>query len=177
MKKVLSAGISLAVLLSFGVAGAEGITPAAGNINTNNLQAQNSQGNQNNNTNTYTQANAANLGANGQLQLSADASCMRAAIEKRDTAIINGFNAFHAQSVATISTRTTTLGNAWTKTGEARVAANKAAWATWRENMRTNRNTFRSAKTAAWNQFKTDRTACGVKSSAEAGTSGMDTSL
>lgn len=174
MKKLITAGVSLVVLFSFGFAGAEELVPFPGTQVQAGVQGQAKKNiNKEYGTNPLVNANANTTTAS----VSPDAACMISAITSRDNKVMTALDAYHAQVKARLQTRIDEQSGIWKLTGETRAQANKTVWTNWRNDLRTTRNTFRSAKTTAWTQFKADRTACGIKSSSETGTSSMDSSI
>ena len=94
-------------------------------------------------------------------------SCIKPAVEKRETAIGAGFSAYTTAVNATLATRKTSLVAAWTLTdATARQTAIRAAWKAYRDSMDTARKTLRTARISAWTQFATEVKACGASLSA-----------
>ncbi len=92
-----------------------------------------------------------------------DIACMQQAIEKRDTAIISGLDAYYAVTEASLQTRKETMKTAWAITDvKERRTALKDAWKTYRETIKIARNSFKTAKKSAWQQFYADRKTCGT---------------
>lgn len=101
------------------------------------------------------------------MQKTVDASCMSAAVSKRDVAISTAL-----QTVVTaLQTRGTSLSTAWNGTEKVQIkadikAANTAFAGTWRA--------FDKIRKAAWAQYAVDAKACKV-SSVDAGSASLTT--
>ena len=108
-----------------------------------------------------------------------DIACIKSAVEKRDTAIIAAFDALHDSAKTALIARKTALLAAWDIADRtARRAALKNAWKTYGEAIASARRTFRAARLAAWQQFRTDRKACGKAATSDDRTeSGIDAKL
>lgn len=90
-----------------------------------------------------------------------DATCIQNAIEKRDAALIAGWDIFSGAVKTALQTRKDTLKTAWGKATKAeRKAAVKAAWDTYKKSARDARTTMKKVKKDAWNQFRKDRVGC-----------------
>ena len=112
-------------------------------------------------------------------KLTFDPVCMQNAVDKRDTAVIAGFDAYHTSVSSALLTRKTALVAAWGLTDvTARNAAIRVAWKDYRTALSNARKTLRTARLAAWKQFHTDRRACkGPNNSNEANGQGVDATL
>ena len=90
-----------------------------------------------------------------------DLACMKAAIGKRDGAIISAFDTFYNAAKSALNARNSALQAAWGMTDKkARQDAQKKAWSDYRSAVKDARKTFRDAQKTAWKQFNTDAKAC-----------------
>jgi len=108
-----------------------------------------------------------------------DPTCIKTAIEVRDTAIIAVVEKFDTAIVNALNTRKTALKAAWDKTdkGERR-AAIKEVLTTYRKAAQDARQTLRTEKRAAWKKYYTDRKACGVSGASDGNsTEGIDANI
>ena len=97
----------------------------------------------------------------GKQATATDLACMQAAIEKRENALIAAVDANNAAWKASLTTRRDELIAAWKLTdSKARREAVKAAWKKFRDARKTQRETLRTARKNAWEQFKKDAKAC-----------------
>lgn len=94
-----------------------------------------------------------------------DLACMKAAVEKRENAIIAAKTKAFTSMDTAFKARRDALKTAWDKTDvkERREAIN-AAWKTFREAHKAARTQLRNDDKAAWKTFKTDRKACKIDS-------------
>lgn len=107
-----------------------------------------------------------------------DGSCMQAAVDKRDSAIIVAWDAYSVSMKTALSTRKDALKAAWAKSAIAeRRTALKAAWEAYRKATQTSRNALNKAKREAWNQFSKDRKACKSNVWDDAASSASDAGL
>lgn len=93
---------------------------------------------------------------------SIDAACMKTAIDKRETAVINAIDAFNASLKSAHTARKSALMSAWDKTErkerrKAQLEARKA----FKDSAKSARETLRDARKSAWETFGTDAKACG----------------
>lgn len=106
-----------------------------------------------------------------------DTACMQAAVDKRETAIIAGVDAYSSAVKSALSVRKDALKAAWAITEKAqREAALKAAWFAFRDAGKKTSGAMKDAKNAAWKTFKTDAKAC-RQSDADSEGQGTDMSL
>lgn len=96
---------------------------------------------------------------------SVDLACMKAAVEKREDAIIASKEKAFASYDAAFKARRASLSTAWTiaVVKDRRVAIN-AAWATFRTSHKDARTQLREEDKALWSTFKTDSKVCKVDS-------------
>lgn len=106
-------------------------------------------------------------------------SCMQAATDKRDNAIIAGLDVYYPAAKTALQTRQAALKAAWTQTDtKTRRAATKTAWDTYKNSVKSARATMKAAHKAAWTAFETDRKACNPKATKDDnGSLGMDSQL
>jgi len=110
--------------------------------------------------------------------ITADATCMKNAIEKRDTTIISSFDIYQASVKSALEARKTALKAAWDLNDKAqRKAAIKAAWKNYRDSVKLARSTLNAAKKAAWKQYVVDRKACKSVGMEDSTGSGVDAIL
>ncbi len=97
-----------------------------------------------------------------------DVACIQAAVDKREAAIIAALDTYHSAAKTAFETRRSALQAAWAITDRAeRRAALKAAWAAFRKSTREASSTFRKARRTAWEQYRTDRKACGTSATSD----------
>jgi len=91
-----------------------------------------------------------------------DPACMQTAVDKRDTAIIAGVDAYSGTIKLALGARKDALKTAWAieNRTERRVAIKKV-WKDFKVTSEKARKDFKLAKRAAWDQFNQDRKACG----------------
>lgn len=88
-------------------------------------------------------------------------ACMQTAVEKRDNALIAGVDAYHTSVRKALEVRRDALKAAWGVTDRKdRREALQAAWKTYKESRGAAAKALKSAKRAAWEQFKMDRKGC-----------------
>lgn len=99
-----------------------------------------------------------------------DVACVKAAVEKRETAIEAASDAYNTSVKAARLARKTAELAAWDLTDrKARKAAMTAAARGFREAVKTARNTLRTARQGAWKEYKKDLQACGARGGDEGG--------
>jgi len=108
-----------------------------------------------------------------------DPTCIKNAIEKRDTAIIATVNRFQTTIVNALNTRKTALKAAWEKTDRSeRRTAIKEAWTAYKKAAKDARQTLKTEKKAAWKQYHMDRKACGISGASDDNAGeGVDTNI
>ncbi len=90
-----------------------------------------------------------------------DVACIQGAIEKRDTAIIGGVDAFGTAIKSALTTRKDALKAAWAvEKAKDRRAARKAAWAAYDKAAKDAHSALKSVRNGAWSTYKTDLKAC-----------------
>lgn len=94
-----------------------------------------------------------------------DATCMSAAVEARETALIAAWSDLNTALTAVLTDRKADLVAAWTLTDVTeRGKALKAAWGDWRAARKSADSEFRSDRKAAWDEFKkTSKDQCKLK--------------
>lgn len=91
-----------------------------------------------------------------------DSACMQAAVDKRETAIIAGVDAYSATVRLALSARKDALKVAWgIADAKERRMVLKKVWKDFKVTSEKARKDFKLAKRAAWDQFNRDRKACG----------------
>lgn len=91
-----------------------------------------------------------------------DPACMQIAVDKRETAIIAGVDAYSVTARSALSARKDALKTAWgiADVRERRMALKKV-WRDFKFTSEKARKDFKSAKRTVWDQFNKDRKACG----------------
>ena len=90
-----------------------------------------------------------------------DVTCMQNAVEKRDTAIMAGVDAYSAAVKTALMTRKDALKAAWALTDKTqRNAALKTAWTAFEGTWKKASAAMKTARNGAWTAFKTDSKAC-----------------
>lgn len=171
MKKIIVAIMVLAVSLTFAgavLANQENHTPNLG-------QGQNQNQNQNQGVllarinELMAQINAlkARLGIDNATSTHAikqiDATCVKAAVEKREGAVATAFDAKSTCIKNALIARKNSLVNAWANKTDVkeRNSAIKTAWDTFRQTKNDCQKTYKDAITNTWKQFRTDAKNCG----------------
>lgn len=91
-----------------------------------------------------------------------DAACMKTAIDKRETAVINAMDAYNVSIKSAYQARKSALLSAWDKTErKERRQAQQEARKAFKESAKAARETLRDARKSAWETFGTDAKACG----------------
>lgn len=91
-----------------------------------------------------------------------DITCIQAAVDKREAAIIAAVDTYHSTVKTALETRRAALKAAWAIADRTqRRAAIKAAWDAFRGTWRTASNALHKTRRDAWKQYRTDRRACG----------------
>ena len=104
--------------------------------------------------------------------------CIKNAIDKRDTAIIAGVDAFSTAVKNALSARKDALKAAWDKPDKKeRQAALKAAWKAYKEAIKNARKDLKTARQNAWKTFNAERKSCNVRESEPGGGEGADSGL
>jgi hypothetical protein len=84
-----------------------------------------------------------------------DATCMSAAVDTRETALMSAWSELNTSLTADLTARKTSLVAAWGMSDTAeRSKALKTAWATWKTNKKEAHTEFKSDRKAAWETFK-----------------------
>ncbi len=104
---------------------------------------------------------------NDNARISINAECMKAAIEARDTAIINELDIFSGKIRTALTVRKDALKTSWDLFGKARRDSIRSAWRTYSISTKAAKNEHQTARRTAWNTFHTARAACGDKSPSE----------
>ena len=106
-------------------------------------------------------------------------TCMQAAVDARDTAVIAGFDAYYPSVKTALQTRQSALKAAWAQTDQkTRRDATRAAWDAYKASIKTARSTMKAAHKAAWMKFEADRKACSPRATRDDnGSAGMDSQL
>jgi hypothetical protein len=90
-------------------------------------------------------------------------SCVQNAIEKRETTLIAGHNAFNTSVTGALTARKDGLKSAYALADrEAAKAGKKTVWNAFGTSTKAAHDTMRTVRKTAWNTFNTDMRACGV---------------
>lgn len=94
-----------------------------------------------------------------------NASCMQAAMEAREGALITAWSTFASAMTDALNTRLTALTAAWsTSEGSSRNAALAKAWKAWDEAKKKAEMNFKSSRKTSWETFrKTMKESCKVE--------------
>ena len=105
----------------------------------------------------------------------ANPTCVATAIDKREAALVKGYETSRNSIIAAFKVRATALKDSW-KQPEAknRQGGVKRAWETFRESRKAARGAWAEAHKAAWAEFYTEVRACGVTSNADLGGSPVE---
>ena len=99
-----------------------------------------------------------------------DVPCIQNAVDKRDTAISDGVDAYAAAVKTSLSTRKDALKAAWALTDKTqRTAAIKAAWSAFAGTWKKASMAMKSAKNDAWKTFGSDAKTCKVPGAESSG--------
>lgn len=102
------------------------------------------------------------LGRQAQNKKSLDPVCMQNATVKRDDAIIAGLDTFSSSVKVALQTRRDGLKAAWAITDNTqRKTAIKTAWTAFQGTWKKTKQAMMNVKKTAWQQFRTERKACG----------------
>lgn len=115
---------------------------------------------------------------NGALDATA-LTCMQAAVDSRDTAIIAAWDAQYPAVKTALQTRQTALMGAWGQANQkTRRDATRAAWDAYKGSVKSARATMKASHKATWTKFEADRKACSPKATKDDnGSLGMDSQL
>lgn len=95
-----------------------------------------------------------------------DGACMSAAVDVRDTAVLNAFDAYSVSVKSALTARRTALKAAWlVADAEDREDAVVKAWVDFKASFGTAKRTLRDARNNAWTTFKASRKTCGGEKS------------
>lgn len=97
-----------------------------------------------------------------------DMSCVKNAIDKRDTAMIAAYDTLWATIKTALQTRRDALKMAWDMTDKS--ARNKAVadiWKAYNSAIKAARKAFKTARNTAWSQFSADRKACNLRGASQ----------
>lgn len=101
-------------------------------------------------------------------KLQLDPVCMQNAVEKRDNAIIAAFDVKNTAIKTALETRKNALKTAWGITDrKSRQDAIRKTWADFRVAKAQAVKTYNGARKVAWQQFRTERKACGILGTAD----------
>ncbi len=109
--------------------------------------------------------------------ITVNVACMQSAVEKRDTAISDGIDAYAAAVKTALSTRKDALKAAWALTDKTqRNAALKVAWSAFNGTWKKASMAMKGAKNTAWKTFNADAKDCKQPGAESSGMS-MDAQL
>lgn len=90
-------------------------------------------------------------------------ACVRAAVAKRESAILSASTAFATATNSGLVARAAALNTAWSITGSTeRKTARQAAWTTWKNTVKAAQTTNKTARDTAWSTFRTEAQTCKV---------------
>lgn len=115
----------------------------------------------------FTSAPAFALSPVPPVERTVNTECIKAAIEVRDTAIINGLDTFSGKVRTALTVRKDALKASWDLSGKSRRDSIRSAWRTYSDSVKTAKHEHQAARRAAWNTFHTTRATCGDKSPSE----------
>lgn len=118
-------------------------------------------------------------GSSTQMASPADLACMTAALDKRETAVQAGFDAYYTAAKAALGARKTALDAAWSLAdNHARKDALKAAWKGYKTALRDARKTFNNGRKSAWKIFAGESMLCHpARGEGDEGGRGLDQAL
>lgn len=113
-------------------------------------------------TTTTTTVNATSTATTTQI------TCINAALEKRENALITGNDAFASSTKAALQNRLTGLKAAWSETNrKTRQDKRNATYRTFRTESQAAHTAMKTVRLNAWKSFDTDMRACGVRGHGE----------
>lgn len=90
-----------------------------------------------------------------------DVSCVKRAVDSRESKLGTAFSAFSSSITSAYSTRRSALSTAYDVTDKkARREAIRKAFSVFKDSAKKARNDFRSTRESAWKTFETERKAC-----------------
>jgi hypothetical protein len=99
--------------------------------------------------------------------VSADISCVAAAVATREATLDTAINAETGTISAAYSTRASTLASAYAQTGNDSIRASvKTAWAAFATSVASAHKDWKTAQQGAWTQFRTAVKSCGGNAAA-----------
>ena len=88
-------------------------------------------------------------------------SCIQAAVEKRDTALVSAVGTFSTSIQSALTTRRDALKAAWAQTDRtARKNALQTAWNSYKKSTRSSKEILKSSRKSAWDTYKTEAKSC-----------------
>jgi vacuolar-type H+-ATPase subunit H len=106
-------------------------------------------------------------------------TCVQAAIDVRDNAIIAAWDVQYPAVKTALQTRQAALKSAWMQTDQKiRREATRTAWNIYKESVKSARATMKAKHKTAWTAFESARKACSPKATKDDnGSLGMDSQL
>lgn len=84
-----------------------------------------------------------------------DTTCVKNAVETRESAVIAAFGKFNTSMTSALEKRKSSLSDAWSKTeSSARKSARKSAWSTFKSEKKSAVSVYKSEKKSAWATYK-----------------------
>ena len=118
---------------------------------------------------------SAQSGTNAAPQQAPNASCAKAALQKRDATVATAVDAFAAAFKNALLGRTSAVSGALdTANKKNRKNAMKKAAQAFRDGKKSARKIFDASRKSAWDAFRTDMKACGETTADEHGNAGQD---
>ncbi len=97
----------------------------------------------------------------GQMLSGAMVTCIKTALQKRETTIFSDFTTYQNSALVVLATRKTALFAAWDKSTKSEVkTAVSTAWKTYKSSMSDLKSTLHTARDAAWSLYKTEVKSC-----------------
>lgn len=108
-----------------------------------------------------TEIKTTNLVPAGQQFSWAIITCIKTAVDKRETTIFSAFTVYTDSSLASLATRKTSLLAAWNKPTKAEIkSAISVAWKTYKSSMSDNKALLHTSRSTAWAIYKADIKLC-----------------
>ncbi|MFA6322062.1 MAG: hypothetical protein WCX71_01135 [Candidatus Buchananbacteria bacterium] len=106
------------------------------------------------------------------------ASCMKAAAEKRDSALMTGWDSYTAKIKDGLQARLTSITAAWDKsTTKERKTAIKSAWSVFNKAQWQAKKDWQKIKNTSWSQYRTEIKKCGKIKSEDTSYSSADAGI
>ncbi|MEI6672752.1 MAG: hypothetical protein WCL02_05495 [bacterium] len=108
-----------------------------------------------------TEIKTTNLIPAGQQLSGVVVTCIKSALEKRETTLISAFTTYQNDSLTTLTTRKTALLASWDKSTKSEAkSAVSAAWKNYTSSMSALKSTLHASRDSAWSVYKNDVKVC-----------------